>query len=365
MSERPVHWLEPDAAAWDAFVERARYGAFTQLSGWGELKAASGWRVTRVAVGRAGESGDRVPVAGVQLLSRRVPLLGWRLAYAARGPVGELDDPAVLAALVEGVRAVGVQERIATLRADPEVGPAEPYGEALLRPPWRRGRGIQAAWTRLVDLTLPEEQLRAQLRRKHRQYIAKAQRGGVAVERLSPADAIAPARLAQVLADFYAIVSSTARRTGFTIRDAAYYERAWHAFAAGDRCRLYFALVDGVRLATIFHFLCGTRAVEAWGGMVEPGGESRANYLLKWQSMMDLRAEGFATYDMWGIASGGIRQFKEGFGGREVRYVGARELALSAVGDRAVRLAVGGYGAWQRLRARLRGERAPDSAEAV
>jgi lipid II:glycine glycyltransferase (peptidoglycan interpeptide bridge formation enzyme) len=299
------------------------------------------------------------------MLSRRVPLIGWRLAYAPRGPVGALDDPQALAALVDGVRAAAASERIATLRIDPEVGPDQPFGAALLQRPWRRARGIQAAWTRLVDLTLPEERLRGELRSKHRQYIAKAQRGGVEIEHLSPADDIAPDRLTRAMADFYAIVSATARRTGFTIRDAAYYERAWHAFAAGARCRLYFAIVDGQRVATIFHFLCGQRAVEAWGGMVEPGGETRANYLLKWQSMLDLKAEGFTTYDMWGIASGGIRQFKEGFGGREVRYVGARELALSALGDRAVRLAVGGYGGYQRLRARLRGERAPDSAEAV
>ena len=357
---RLVHWLEDDPAAWDAFVERAPYGSFTQLSGWGELKSG-GWRALRLAVGPArGEAR-----AGVQMLARRVPVVGWQLAYAPRGPVGELDDPAALSALLNGVREVGARERLATLRVDPEVEQDGPYGAALLEPPWRAARGIQAPWTRLVDLTLPEDQLRADLRGKHRQYIAKAQRGGVIVEHLDPRQPIEPLRLQAALDDFYAIVSATARRTGFTIREQRYYERAWHAFAPGGRCRLYFALVAGRRVATIFHFLCGVRAVEAWGGMVEPGGETRANYLLKWQSMLDLRSEGFATYDMWGIATGGIRQFKEGFGGREVRYVGARELALSAVGDRAVRLAVGGYGIYQRLRARLRGERAPESGESV
>jgi len=167
------------------------------------------------------------------------------------------------------------------------------------------------------------------------------------------------------LADFYRIVHITARRTNFTMRLPAYYERAWREFAPGGRCRLYFARQDGERVATIFHFLCGKRAVEAWGGMVDSAGPSRANYLLKWHAMMDLRADGYHTYDMWGIANTGIRQFKEGFGGREVRYVGARELPISPVGDVAVRLATGGYGTIQRLRARLRGERAPAGSEAV
>jgi peptidoglycan pentaglycine glycine transferase (the first glycine) len=356
-----IHWLEDDPAAWDAFVERAPFGTFTQLSGWGSLKSVGGWKVLRLAVGpRRGEA-----VAGVQMLARRVPLVGWQLAYAPRGPVGLLDDASVRDALVAGVREVGGQHRLATLRVDPEVGTERRYGAALMERPWRAARGIQAPWTRLVDLRRSEEELRGDLRGKHRQYISKARRNGVVVEALDPREALAPERLEAAFADFYAIVSSTARRTGFTMRGPAYYRRAWDAFAPGGRCRLYFAVVAGKRVATIFHFLCGGRAVEAWGGMVEPGGETRANYLLKWQSMLDLREQGFTTYDMWGIATGGIRQFKEGFGGELVRYVGARELALSAVGDRAVRLAVGGYGTYQRLRARLRGERAPESGEGV
>jgi peptidoglycan pentaglycine glycine transferase (the first glycine) len=356
-----VHWLEDDPAAWDAFVEQTPYATFTQLSGWGALKSVGGWKAIRVAVGaRRGE-----PVAGVQMLARRVPIVGWQLAYAPRGPVGRLDDPVVRDALVAGVRDVGREHRLATVRVDPEVGAEQPYGRALLAPPWRAARGIQAPWTRLVDLRRSEEDLRSDLRGKHRQYISKAKRNGVVVEHLDPRHDVSAERLDAAFADFYAIVSSTARRTGFTMRGPAYYRQAWDAFAPGGRCRLYFAVVAGKRVATIFHFLCGGRAVEAWGGMIEPGGETRANYLLKWQSMLDLREQGFTTYDMWGIATGGIRQFKEGFGGELVRYVGARELALSGFGDRAVRLAVGGYGTYQRVRARLRGERAPESGEQV
>jgi peptidoglycan pentaglycine glycine transferase (the first glycine) len=352
-------WREDDPQAWNSFVERAAYATFTQLWEWGELKAGGGWRVLRLCVGRPSE-----PLAGAQLLMRRVPLVGWRLGYAPRGPIGALDDPAVRVRLLEALAELGREERLATVRADPETGPDDAYGAALLGPPWRAARGIQAPWTRLVDLTRDEEALRAEMRPKHRQYVAKARRAGVVIERLDGPDVDSPA-IRDALADYYRLVRITARRTGFTIRLPVYYERAWQQFAPGGRCRLYFARQDGERVATIFHFLCGGRAVEVWGGMVDAAGPTRANYLLKWHSMMDLRADGFTTYDMWGIANTGIRQFKEGFGGREVRYVGARELPVSRMGDAAVRLAVGGYGTIQRLRARLRGERAPEGSEAV
>jgi peptidoglycan pentaglycine glycine transferase (the first glycine) len=348
-------WQVDSPVAWNEFVEAAPYATFTQLWEWGELKAASGWKALRLAVGE-----DDRPLAGVQLLLRGVPVGGWRLAYAPRGPIGALDDPAVREALVEALRDLGRSERLATVRADPETGPDDAYGKALLTRPWRAARGIQAPWTRLIDLSRSEQELRADMRAKHRQYVGKAQRSSVVIERLA-GPGLDGSALRSAVADFYTIVELTARRTGFTMRQPSYYERAWQEFAPGGRCRLYFARQDGERVATIYHFLCGTRAVEAWGGMVDAAGPTRANYLIKWQAMMDLRDEGFTTYDMWGIANPGIRQFKEGFGGQEVRYVGARELAVSAVGDAVVRAAVEGYGTVQRLRARLRGERAPQS----
>ena len=64
--------------------------------------------------------------------------------------------------------------------------------------------------------------------------------------------------------------------------------------------------------------------------MTDAGADARANYLLKWSAIAGFADEGFRTYDLWGLATGGIRQFKEGFGGEEVAYVGARDLALRA-----------------------------------
>ena len=38
------------------------------------------------------------------------------------------------------------------------------------------------------------------------------------------------------------------------------------------------------------------------------------------------------AYDLWGLATGGIAHFKTGFGGREVRYIGAWDLVLDRLG---------------------------------
>jgi lipid II:glycine glycyltransferase (peptidoglycan interpeptide bridge formation enzyme) len=350
-------WRVTDPAAWNAFVEAAPYHAFTQLWEWGEVRAMGGWRPVRLAIGPSHDE----PVAGAQLLLRQIPLLGWHLAYVPRGPVGQLDESDIRDGLLRALRTLGREERIATVRADPEAEPSTPYGRALLDAPWRSAPKVQPPTTRVIDLTAGEDALRADLKRKHRQYVNKAERGGVTIERFdgsTHSEVIGPA-----LDDFNRIYRSTAERAGFVARQPFYYERVWSLFAPTGRVRLAFAVLDGERVATIYHFTCGDRAVEAYGGMTDAGADARANYLLKWDAIAGFAREGFAVYDLWGLATGGIRQFKEGFGGREIEYVGARDLPLRAPIDAALRIAIPTYGFAQRARLRLAGRSPGEAAE--
>jgi lipid II:glycine glycyltransferase (peptidoglycan interpeptide bridge formation enzyme) len=182
----------------------------------------------------------------------------------------------------------------------------------------------------------------------------------VTVERVNasaPSDVVSSA-----LADFNRIYRFTAARAGFVARQPAYYERVWATFAPTGRVRLSFAVRDGERVATLFHSTCGERAVESYGGMTDAGADARANYLLKFAAISDFANEGFAVYDMWGLATGGIRQFKEGFGGREIAYVGARDLALRGPVDALLRVAIPAYGLVQRMRVKVLGREEPDAA---
>lgn len=359
MSDDLRAWRVTDAAEWNAFVDAAPYHAFPQLWEWGEVRAMGGWRPIRLAIG---PSRDR-PVAGAQLLLRRLPVLGWHLAYVPRGPIGTLDDPVVREGIVRALRALGRAERIATVRADPEATPASAYGSGLLEAPWRAAPKIQPPTTRLLDLGRGVEALRSDLRRKHRQYVNKAERAGVTIETFD--GGAAPEAIGPALADFNRIYRLTAERAGFVSRQPYYYERVWSIFAPGNRVRLSFAIIDGERVATLFHFLCGDRVVESYGGMTDAGADARANYLLKWAAIAGFADAGFATYDMWGLATGGIRQFKEGFGGEEVEYVGARDLALQPAVDTLVRVGIPAYGLAQRARLRILGREAPVASDAV
>ncbi len=328
--------MTPAPEAWNRFVEASEPGSYLQLTGWGEVKAVNGWTAHRVVVGDPGEDGGGA--IGAQILVRRPGPMPWAFAYAPRGPVASAWNAATIETFSAEVRRTlpMLAGRISHLRIDPEIemnGPLDRVGalqEALRAAEWRPAAQVQPNATRIVDLRADETALWSDLRKKWRQYVSKARNAGITV-----VDATGDR-----LSEFYRIYRETADRAGFLIRTEAAYRDVWNAFAPAGRARLLFAQApDGEALATLFLVRCGSRVVEPYGGMTAAGGASRANYLLKWEAIRTSRAAGATSYDLWGLATGGIAHFKTGFGGREVRYVGAWDLVLDPFGRQAYEVA--------------------------
>jgi len=344
----------PDPDAWDPFVEASDPGSYLQLSGWAAVKAVNGWAAHRVAIGPDGTAAGGAPRMGAprigaQILVRRPRPMPWAFAYAPRGPVASGWDADTIDAFTAGVRRSlkATAGRVSHLRIDPEIeldGPLDPDGavrRALRAAGWRPASPIQPNATRIIDLRADEDALWGDLRKKWRQYVNKARGGGVTVVEAG----------AERLPEFYRIYRETAERAGFLIRTEAAYRDVWNAFGPAGRARLLFAQsAAGEPQATLFLVRCGPRVVEPYGGMTAAGGESRANYLLKWEAIRSSREAGATSYDLWGLATGGIAHFKTGFGGREVRYIGAWDLVLDPLGRRAYELAQRGRVWWARRR---------------
>jgi peptidoglycan pentaglycine glycine transferase (the first glycine) len=316
-----------DDRAWDGFVEGSDPGSYLQLSGWAGVKAVNGWSSTRLL------AADGTPI-GAQVLLRRPRPLPWSFAYAPRGPVATSWTADAIGAFSERCRAGLRNEvgRVSHLRIDPEIerdGPDDVDGalrRALRTSGWRSAVPIQPNATRVIDLRPDEDALWSDLRKKWRQYVNKARNAGITIT-----DAEGDA-----LPEFYRIYRETADRAGFLIRTEQAYRDVWEAFRPTGNARLMFARrADGQAVATLFLVRSGPRVVEPYGGMTVDGGESRANYLLKWEAIRSSREQGATSYDLWGLATGGIAHFKTGFGGREVHYVGAWDLVLDPLGRQA------------------------------
>ena len=311
---------------WDAFVQQTHAGSYLQLSPWAQVKAANGWAPVRSVEAEP----DGRFLVGAQVLVRRPRPMPWAFAYAPRGPVaGDWSSGAIARITETLLRLPGRVGPVAHIRIDPEIeldGPDDRDGslrEALRAEGWRPAPPIQPSSTRLIDLRADEDALWGELRKKWRQYVNKARSAGVVVV---DADG-------DRLGDFYRIYRETAERAGFLIRTEQAYRDVWEAFKPLGLARLLLAqTADGSPQAALFLIRCGRRVVEPYGGMTNDGAESRANYLLKWEAIRSSKALGAETYDLWGLATGGIAHFKTGFGGREVRYVGAWDLVLNPLG---------------------------------
>lgn len=334
-----------DPVSWDSFVEASDPGSYLQLAAWEQVKAVNGWTAHRLT---------QPGLIGAQILVRRPRPLPWGFAYAPRGPVAatwSVDEIGSFTTMVRERLAVDAG-RVSHLRIDPEIeADAGPDADSAVRRAlaaagWRPAPPIQPASTRVIDLAPDEDALFGALRKKWRQYINKARNAGVVV-----VDAEGDR-----LPEFYRIYRETADRAGFLIRTEQAYRDVWEAYRPAGRARLLFAQTpDGEPVATLFLVRAGPRVVEPYGGMTHEGGESRANYLLKWEAIRSSREQGATSYDLWGLATGGIAHFKTGFGGREVRYIGAYDLTLDPLGRAVYEAAGKGRVWWSRRRHGLSG----------
>jgi lipid II:glycine glycyltransferase (peptidoglycan interpeptide bridge formation enzyme) len=305
--------LRTDDAAWDVFVESTPNGEYLQLSAWSRVKAPNGWRAVRVVA-----DGGSGPI-GAQVLLHKLGPLPFSLGYATCGPAATVFDEPSVAAFTAELRRVARRERLSHITIDPTVSDPT-VADLLLRAGWRKTPTVQVDRTWVVDLDQPEDALWQGLRSKWRQYVQKSKRSGLVV-----VDAGADG-----IDDLFRIVVETAKRAGFVYRSAATYRFVYDSFAPSGRARLLLArLPGGEPVAALMLIACGRKVVEPYGGMTAPGAESRANYLLKWEAIRSSAERGYKVYDMWGMATAGIGQFKQGFGGREIEYIGAFDLVTS------------------------------------
>jgi len=273
-----------DRRRWDTLVDGLAFGHPLQLWVWGEVKRLNGWTPHRLM----GLHGD-TPIAAGQILFWRIPFWGRSVAYLPRGPVGALEHAQ------EFLRAAGSYAKAhgaLYLRVEPNwVRVDMPTG-------WRPGPdGILLSQTYTIDLTAGEDVVLAAMRGKTRQYIRKAETNGVVVERDTTG-----ARLD----DVWRIYQETAARAAFGLHPFVYYQRLFALY--GERNGLYCALVDGKVEAFLWLVEGGGVAFELYGGVTALGGALRANYLLKWHAIVDMKRVGCATYDFNGRLNEGVDQ---------------------------------------------------------
>ncbi len=204
----------------------------------------------------------------------------------------------------------------------------------------KSSKDIQATETMVMDLSLSEEELLANMKQKTRYNIKLAARHEVKIVSPNEQSAIDP----QV---FLALLSKTADRNHFRPHPEKYYTDMMELFLGKEAKapalqygqRLFFAQVRGEIIAAALVGFFGARATYVHGASLEKHRNTMAPYLLHWEIMRYAKARGFSEYDFWGIATdrtkkvnqekwGGFSRFKIGFSGTMVQYPGAYDMPL-------------------------------------
>lgn len=341
LSVTPTHW--------DAWLATNPTSHPLQLSGWGALKARFGWEVRRISL--LDEKGEIA--AGAQLLLRSA--YGVKMAYVPRGPLVDWGNDEQRWTLFELIELECRRLGVGVLKIEPAL-PDTPANRALLHASGFRpsAQTIQPPSTIMIDLA-DDDALLAAMKPKWRYNVRLAERKGVTVRVMQRSD----------LPTFHQLMRETGERDGFDIHNDAYFDAAFDLLTPNHAAFLV-AEYAGEPLAAIVVALAGKTAVYLWGASSERERSRMPNHALQWAGLRWARERSAACYDLWGIpddlgqlamalASGsgdgvasealpvqletlpghglwGVYRFKQGFGGRVVRMVGAWDKPIQQPG---------------------------------
>ena len=332
---------ETDRAGWNAFLASRPEGDVLQSWAWGLAGAGEpDERWSRLLVVDGGGH-----VRGVAQILDRSTLLGRSVLYVPHGPVWDRDatDAAeVLARLLTGLKAHARNRRGVTLKLDPrgtgDAAADAAFGRALRTTAQSAVHDLQAASTRLVDLTAGDDPLagwtsdaRAQARR--------AEREGATVRLDRRGD--------EVLLDaFHGLLTTAAARAGVPVRSRGFLSRLAQSLVASDDWFMAIAEHDGLPLAGAIAPRCGDRAYylyAASAGHAAPDAVS-GPYLVMAALQRALREAGTTSLDLWGVhewddagahpARQGSHAFKRAFGGTVLRHPGTFDIVVDPTSSR-------------------------------
>lgn len=175
--------------------------------------------------------------------------------------------------------------------------------------------------TSQIDLTLDEGVLWENLSKSAKYSVNRARREHARVEIFQcPSD--------DVLKDFYVLAQETSRAKNFHIQ--SFHDHLNKVAIFQDRS--FLTLVydkDNNLCGGKFYLGYGNRVWYLHGGTSHIGRKNKTGYVLVWESFLYFKRLGYHTLDFEGIMDsrfkstqhwGGLTDFKEKFGGRDIRY---------------------------------------------
>lgn len=302
---------------WSQIVKKFPEANFLQSPEYGQMNQLLGAKVCTTDFGGQGWAQMIVRAAkrGRYLEIPCGPLLDWS------------DAEAVQSALTE-IQKLAKQEKCAFVRIRPQLQNTPENLKQLQKLGLRKSpMHLAAEHTVMIDLTQPEDQLLANMRRQTRYEVRRAEKQGITVSH-DNSEAI--------FEEFHQVQAATARRQNFVPPSLQTLQAERQAFK--DHAQIYRAdTSDGQPVAYGLIIGSGQEAAYYEAASTELNHRLPGAYALLWQAIKDLKSAGYRRFNLWGIAPAGqphhryagVTTFKTGFGGDIVEYVPAHDLIIS------------------------------------
>ena len=176
----------------------------------------------------------------------------------------------------------------------------------------------------VLDITIPEEQILANMRKTTRYEIRRATKLGVSIEKTTDSKS---------LGIFFDLYNTTAIRHRFVEHTSIKEE--FNVFAANGNALHIIGRVNGKAIASAIILFAGSEAIYHHGASEQ--SSIPASYLVQWEALLEAKKRGMRYYNFWGIAPTedhphpwyGLTQFKKGFGGQVRSLIHAYDFPLS------------------------------------
>lgn len=244
------------------------------------------------------------------------------------GPLLDYKDKNTVKAVFEKIAEIAKKEKCVFVRVRPQLINTPENLQLLADLGLKKSpMHLAAEHTVIIDLTKPEDELLANMRRQTRYEVRRAGKQGIKVEK---------SQSEEIFKEFRKVQAETAKRQGFVPPNLKTLMAEREAF--DDKIAIYVAKTDdGKPIAYGMIIKDGKEGDYYEAASTDLHRKMPGAYALLWQAMKDLKAEGYERFNLWGIAPpgqpnhryAGVTTFKTGFGGEVVEYVPAHDMVIS------------------------------------
>jgi lipid II:glycine glycyltransferase (peptidoglycan interpeptide bridge formation enzyme) len=318
---------------WEGFLENCIEKTFLHSWNWGEFNKEMGDKVWRFGA----YDGKLIGIVLVLKISAR----RGTFLFIPHGPVvidglEKKYKEEILELIVTHLQEIIKEEKIDFIRVAPIWERTEENESIFKDSPFRLApihMHPEVTWE--LDLTVPEDQILANMRKTTRYLIRQAEK--------NPDIEIIKSNNIADLKYFWPVYKETAKRHKFVIFSEKYLEAEFNIFSADRQIELFLGKYKGEIVSVALFVFWQGQCVYHHSGSLSKYNKFPVSYLLQWNAIKEAKNRGCKTYNFWGIAPevkeptdaqksshpwAGLSLFKMGFGGYRKEYVKTQDLVI-------------------------------------